>query len=341
MPDARVVFHLPAKHLGDWRSTRHLRLFGRLAGVVEQAGGTVSVADRRERPFEGGEGAAAAYADGDLHILDSGRVQAPGVLNASMAYLPPYWHLDPAGIQAESSIAARPYRPAQVPLQPAMEFLAKLRKRWVEPRLSRRAQVTARIALPRGAIAVFLQGDFPQARGLTYMPPEAMLRAVAAGAGGRPVLVKPHPLAMEPDLALIGDMVKEGLPVVPTLANVHDILDACDVTVSYNSAVALEGFLHRKPAILFGRADFHHICETVTATDGFAATLDRVLAREGGGYAKFLLWYFHRNCLNVDGAAFPQRALAILAAAGFGADRLGLDLPQPDAPENPATDTGA
>lgn len=333
MPDARVVFHLPARHLGDWRATRHLRLFGRLAEVLEKAGGTVAVVDRRDRPFEGGEGAAAAYADGDLHILDTGRVQGPGVLNASMAYLPPYWHLDPAGVQAESSIGAMAYRPKAIPLDKSMAFFDRLRKKWVDERVSRRAQTTARVPLPRDAIAVFLQGDFPQERGLAHCPPQDMLRGVAAGAGGRPVLVKPHPLAMEADLALIGDLVKAGVPVVPTLANVHDILAACVATVSYNSAVAIEGFLHRKPAILFGRADFHHICETVTDPATFPAALDRVLARTQGGYARYLLWYFHRHCLNVDGAAFPDRALGILAAAGFGPERLGITPPAPTAAE--------
>lgn len=324
MADARVVFHLPAKHLGDWRSTAHLRLYARLADLLERQGGTVAVADRRDRPFEGGDGAAAAYADGDLHILETGRVQGPGVLNASLAYLPPYWHLDPAGVQAESSIGAMDYRAKQIPLDRAMAFFDKLRKKWVDARVSRRTQTTARVPVPKGAIAVFLQGDFPQQRALAHCTPDAMLRAVVAGAGGRTVLVKPHPLALDADLALIGELVQEGLPILPSLANVHDILSASAATVSYNSAVALEGFLHRKPAILFGKSDFHHICQTVTDPAGFGAALERVLARNQGGYAKYLLWYFHRNCLNVDGSGFADRALAIFATAGFGAERLGL-----------------
>jgi hypothetical protein len=334
MADARVVFHLPAKHLDDWRSTAHLRLFARLADVLEVSGGTVVVADRRDRPFEGGEGAAGAYADGDLHILDTGRVQGPGVLNASQAYLPPYWHLDPAGVQAESSIGALAYRPRQIPLDRAMAFFDKLRKKWVDARVSRRTQTTARVPVPKGAVAVFLQGDFPQQRGLAHCTPDAMLRAVVAGAGGRAVVVKPHPLAVDADLALIGDLVQEGLPILPSLANVHDILSACCATVSYNSAVALEGFLHRKPAILFGKADFHHVCETVADPAGFGASLERVLARNQGGYAKYLLWYFHRNCLNVEGSGFADRVLAILATAGFGAERLGLA--KAPAPADPA-----
>jgi hypothetical protein len=325
MAEARVVLHLPARHLDDWRTTRHLRLHARIAEVLEPLGARVVVADRRARPFEGGAAAARAYADGDLHVIETGRVQAPGVLNAALAYLPPYWHLDPAGVQAESSIGARPYDPAAVPLRPAMAFFARMRQRWVEPRRSRRAQQEARPALPAGAVAVFLQGSFAQARGLAHCTPEEMLRAVARGAGGRTVLVKPHPLAEEEDRAVIARLVRKGLALTATTANLHDILAAAAATVSFNSAVAFEGFLHRKPAILFGRSDFHHFCETVTGPGAFGPALARALARPPAGYAQFLHWYFAHNCLNVDAPGFAARLFAIFDAAGFAPARLGID----------------
>ena len=324
MADARILLHLPAWHLEDWRRTRHLRVHARIAEVLEPLGARIVAVDRKLRQFEGGPNAAADYADGDLHVIETGRVRGPGVLNAALAYLPPYWHLDPAGVQAESSIGALPYDPATVRLQPAMAFIDRMRSRWVVPRRSRRAQDDAPSDLPKGALAVFMHGDFAHLRGLAHCSPEAMLRAVLAGAGGRCVLVKPHPRAAEHDAAVIARVAASGLPVVPTTANVHDILHACAATVSFNSAVALEGFLHRKPAILFGRSDFHHLCETVTNPADFPDALARSMSRPTGGYAKFLHWYFSRQCLNVDGAAFPARLMDILLRAGFSADRLGL-----------------
>ncbi|MFN4157820.1 MAG: hypothetical protein ACK4GO_05380 [Gemmobacter sp.] len=324
MAEARIVLNLPARHLEDWRQVRHLRVHARIAEVLEPVGARIVALDRRLRRFEGGAEAAGDYADGDLHVIETGRVQGPGVLNAALAYLPPFWHLDPAGVQAESGIGARAYDPETVRLKPAMAFLDRMQAKWVLPRRSRRGQEEAVADLPRGALAVFLQGDFAHLRGLAHASAEAMLTAVAAGAGGRAVLVKPHPLAAEHVAPVIARVLAAGWPVRLTTANVHDILAACAATVSFNSAVALEGFLHRKPAILFGRSDFHQYCETVTDPARFPQALARCLARPPGGYGKFLYWYLAQQCLNVESPSFPARLLAILTQAGFPPDRLGL-----------------
>ena len=151
-----------------------------------------------------------------------------------------------------------------------------------------------------------------------------MLRAVALGAGGRAVLVKPHPLAVEHDAGVIARVVADGLPVTPTSANVTDMIAASVATVSMNSACAIEGFLQRRPAILFGPSDFHHLAQTVRQPDDFPRALAQVLAGPEPDYARFLFWYFARNCLNVSGAGFAQKVLAIFAGAGFAPDRLGI-----------------
>lgn len=319
---ARLVFHLPARHLKDWRAVRHLVLFRRIAELMEPRGARIVLRDRRKGPFQAGE--TRAYDDGDLHILDTGRARGPGVLNASIAYLPPFWQLDPAGVMAESGIGARVFDPATVPHRPAQAFFQRMRDRYPLARRSRRVQEERVTGFPKGAISVFLQGDMPQRNGLVHVPPEAMLRAVALGAGGRPVLVKPHPLALEHDLALIQQALDAGLSITPTTANVVDMIAASVVTVSVNSACAIEGFLQRRPAILFGPSDFHHFATTVRTEDGFPAALTAALDRPPGGYAKYLYWFFARNCLNVTAADLGARVEAIFAAAGFPAERLGL-----------------
>ena len=322
MSGARLVFHLPARHLDDWREMRHLALFRRIAEAFQPRGLRLAVVDRRERPFQGGE--TRAYDDGDLHVLDTGRARGPGVLNASIAYLPPFWQLDPAGILAESGIGARVYDPGQGREKAAQAFFQRMRERYPLARRSRRAQEEAVADLPGGAVAVFLQGDMPHRQGLAHATPDEMLAAVAMGAGGRAVLVKPHPLAPDHDAEVIARAVRRGLPVTPTTANVADIIAASVATVSVNSACALEGFLQRRPAILFGPSDFHHFAHTVRAPGDFPAALAAALARPPGGYARFLHWFFVQNCLNVTAADLPARVEAIFAEAGFPAERLGL-----------------
>jgi len=52
-----------------------------------------------------------------------------------------------------------------------------------------------------------------------------------------------------------------------------------------------EGFMHCVPAVVFGKADFHHIAKTVQINDDVVATLD--WARDHGPalpYAANLHW---------------------------------------------------
>jgi hypothetical protein len=322
MARAKLIFHVPGQYLDTYH---YLALFRRLDQVFRPRGADIVVRDRRDGPRDASPGAAAHYDDGNLHIVDMGRLRGPGILNAAVAYIQPYWHLDPAGVQAESSIGQMTYDQRKIDYAVAGPFYEGMRAELVAARKSRRDQMERETHFAPGAIAVFLQGLRPLNQGLAYCTPLEMLRAVCAGAGGRQVLVKPHPLAAEEDAAVIDAALAQGLPITPTLANVHDIIAASICTVSFNSAVALEGFLHRKPAVLFGQSDFHHICETVRQPQEFAGALERLLARPPGGYAQFLFWYLGMNCLHLHWPSFEARVLRIFEAAGFGAERLGLE----------------
>ena len=63
------------------------------------------------------------------HILDHGRLRHPRALNAGVAYVYPFWHLDPWGIRAFSSIAEKTFDPASIPPGPARAFADRLRGR--------------------------------------------------------------------------------------------------------------------------------------------------------------------------------------------------------------------
>lgn len=187
----------------------------------------------------------------------------------------------------------------------------------------RQEEVVSDLSVDGGA--EFLMGDIARASLLVHCAPEAMPRTVAAGAGCRPVPVRPHPLAAEGTAAVIVRGVSAGEPVAPTNANVHDILVASAVTLSFNLTVALELFLHRTPVILFGRLDFYPVCEAVTTPTGACAALVVGLARPPGGCARFLHCDFAQTCLHVNSATVPARPMAIVARAGFDAWRLGRD----------------
>jgi hypothetical protein len=314
---ARVVLHMPDRFIAGFAKGKPPLLYGRIVQTLATLGLTADFAP--EMPTD----QARKLRDGNLHVMENGRVQAEGWLNSATAYLEGFFHVDPQGVQAASSIAARRYDPAKVDPGDAAAFAQLLRARFTEARHSRYKQRREVNVLPPGAIAVFLQGPAPIRQGQAYCGFEDMLRAVARHAQGRPVVVKPHPL--KPDLGadIIAAVQAEGHSVIATEANVHDILAACSLTVSINSATALEGFLHEKPAVLFGRSDFHALVETATSAQDFPRAMAAALTSPRD-YARALTWYFKQNCLDIHAADFDTRLLAIFAAAGFDANRLGF-----------------
>lgn len=299
-------------------------LYGAIASLVEARGGHWSFA-----PLDAGrKGRNQPADDGNLHVVDNGRVTAPGYLNACTAYLEDYWHLDPVGVLAESSITAERFDPAGVDPAAAAAHLAMLRRRFVQRRRSRYGQARlAHAMLPPGAIAVFLQGREPYRRGHAHIDAPAMLRGTVTAAEGRPIIVKPHPLDPEGGaLAIAESGVADR--VLVTDANVHDVLSAAALTVSVNSAVAIEGFLHGVPALLCGQSDFAAVAEVTRTEADMPAAAHRAMAARHD-YAAFLYWYFHDRCLWLGAPDLDQRILARFAQVGFPADRLGLAAPAP------------
>lgn len=320
MPE--IVLHLP-ETAGPDLGGRHLRLYRVIRDMARAEGIALQIRRRAEdlTPATRHVG-DDRFADGNLHIIDDRSVQAEGVLNAAVAYFWEFWHLDPVGTKALSSIGQLDYDPAAMPFARAKSFFDTQRTRLVAPRRSKYGQKPETTALPKGALAIFLQGEFPIRQGVTRYDDMAMLEVVLAHAGDRPIVVKPHPLVKNPfTLAALHARLHGDARVTLTDANVHDILEACAATVSINSTVALEGFLHRRPAVLFGRADFHHFAGTVQNPEDFPAVLESQLARRGG-YAQYLAWYFLRHCLRLGTPGLEAEIWARFAAAGFPKERL-------------------
>lgn len=309
----KIILHLAERDANDALDGWHLRLYRVIRDMATREGIAceIRIRDRDLTPATR-EVTDGRFADGNLHIVDDRSVRAAGVLNCAVAYFWEFWHLDAQGTKALSSIGDLVYDPQQMPYKRAEPFFRRQRLA-LETRLSKYDQKRAPTRLPKGSLAVFLQGDFPRRQGVTAFDDLAMVKTVRSQTD-RPVIVKPHPLVpVRPDL--------RGLDVIETDANVHDILKSCVATVSINSTVALEGFLHRKPAILFGGADFHHFAGRIERASDFPAVLDAELQRKGG-YAQYLAWYFLRNCLRLDDPDLEPSIRARFAEAGFPIDRL-------------------
>ncbi len=314
MTSSRIILHLPERYHGQGRFKDYI-IYPKIEDIIRGRGGRVEIARRISAP--------ATPADQDLHIVDNGHIRRAGYLNSATAYFHGFWHMDPSGVLANSSIGDKIFEPDLIDKAAADQFYASIVARFAVARRSRYRQPDKVSAVPEEAIAVFLQGPAPHQLGQAHCSSEAMLCAVAKAAGGRPVVVKPHPLKPDLGIAQIERVRAKGHALIATQANVHDILAKAAVSVSINSAVAMEGFQHGKPAIVFGKSDFHHFVETVRNVDDFEHALQTALARKLD-YTRALYWYFGLNCLWLEAPDFEVRLLAVFAAAGFDAARLGL-----------------
>lgn len=320
MARPEVHFHINPRQAGIWRGKERLALFTRLAELCEAHGLVYRAIARPAHEMQ----TRVGLADGNIHVVENGRMQGEGWLNAATAYLTGFWHMDPRGMQAESSAIDDVFDADEMDAVEANLFSNRLKTRFVFPRKSRYHQsVAVDSDIPKGAVALFLQGPSAYHNGRCKLPMDEMIGIVARGSGGRPVVVKPHPQLPEEGAFAILQAMEAGADVLPSEANVHDILAAASVTVSVNSAVAFEGFLHGKPSILFGKSDFPSLITRAFGAEDYPAALETALARDWP-YARMLHWYFSRHSLELAAPDFETRAFAAFARVGFPKDRLGL-----------------
>lgn len=320
---AEVVFHLATPDLAPYRDHQGRNFYPKVHDLLQARGASVRLEQRQDQQMEG----RVLPPDGHLHIVETGWCSGPGWMSAATAYLAGFWHLSDVGVLANSPAQFDRFDASKVPLAAAQAFAADLRARFSDRRQSRyRQHRRAPETLPAGAIAVFLQGPGVYRRKQAHVSALAMLSVVANHAQGRPVVVKAHPLAQAFCAKTIAKARAAGCNLIETEANVHDILSRAAVSVSVNSAAAIEGFLHGVPAVLFGQSDFGTLVETVGRAEDYPQALTRALGGQGD-YDRMLYWYFDRHALWTESPKFEARLLATLANAGFDARVLGMTGP--------------
>lgn len=235
--------------------------------------------------------------DSAIHVVHHGRFAHERVRNADVAYIYPFWNFDPKGIRAFSSIAEMTFPQDDIDPQVARPFFRRLRKRIVGRRISRYPQPEA-VSTP-GDIraAVFLQSEGHRAIGETcYLDRWEMLAGVCEAVDG-PVVVKHHPRDRDlGTLTGLRDMCARYPHLSVSEGNLHDLVSAADRVVTINSAVGMEAYLHRKPVILCGQSDFHHVADVARSVAGLEGVLRRAPRKRV--YDKFIWWYFAKQCLS-------------------------------------------
>ena len=313
-----VVLHIPGSALRD--AAKLASFYGKIADGLRARGVAVNYVD-----YDRASTLARVNAQPGFHIIDRGRIQHPRTLNAGLGFIRPYYYLDPKGIRGFSSLADKSFDPSLIDPMAAAEFHSDLVQRVVLTRISRFAQPVTVVAIPAGCIAVFLQTEAHRDVAETcYLTLRHMIKALLARDDPRAIVVKLHP--RDRDLAtldwLTGKARKDPrLQIIA--ANIHDILVACAVVVTINSAVGVEAMVHRKPVVLCGHADFHHCATMVRSREGMEAGIAAARATDWP-YDGFLYWYFGQNAVSATSPQLVDDVLARIAATGFDVGRLGI-----------------
>ncbi|MEL6450770.1 MAG: hypothetical protein AAFQ19_05885 [Pseudomonadota bacterium] len=302
-----LVFHVPRSWL-SWGGEGMRPFYLRLLPALEARGVAIDV-----RVLDRDRLADTVEADSAVHVIHHGRFAHPRARNADVAYIYPFWNFDPKGIRAFSSIADAPFPQGDIDAAVARPFFRQLRRRIVGARTSRydQPQAVAEVGAPE--VAVFLQSEGHRVVGETcYLDRWEMLRGVCDAVDG-PVVVKPHPRDRDPATATtLAEMQRTYPHLAVNDGNIHDLIAAAGRVVTINSAVGIEAYLHRKPVVLCGQSDFHHVADVVRSTDALAQVLGQAPRKRA--YDKFIWWYFADQCLSaVDG----QLADKVIARCGL------------------------
>ncbi|TDK44457.1 hypothetical protein [Antarcticimicrobium luteum] len=273
-----------------------------LAGVLRAAG-----FDLAYRPDTEEERAASAGRPGYalFHMAEPTHDRA---LTLRRVYHYPFWAIEPSARRWDWRVAKTAFAADAVPRREADRFY-----RFWQSRLFADAPQNA---TREGFVYVPLQGRLLQHRSFQGCAPLDMLRAVLAH-DPRPVIAALHPKESysEDELTAL-DRLEQATPrLTVTLGGMERWLGGCDYVVTENSSAAFNGYLFGKPAVLFARADFHHI-----AADAIRLGAEQALRAATDlrpDYAGYLHWFWQDMAINAGRPEATGKIHAALLRAGW------------------------
>ncbi|KEO54298.1 hypothetical protein [Thioclava pacifica] len=299
MNERHLSIYLDDWILEDVRAGRH-NFFRRLIGAVEAAGWSVSLHEtgpeaRHEAPHKPGY---ALY-----------RMEAPTharALTCRRSYVGAFWHVEKMAERWDWPVAQATFAANSVDGEAAAQFFFAMRKRLypgVKP------------SNDDNLAFIPLQGRLLDHRSFQAVSPVQMIEEVIARHDG-PVVATLHPREHYDGAEINAlEALNARFPRFRFQSGgSHELLPRCKFVATQNSALALEGFFLRKPAVLFGLSDFHHIAGSVPR-DGIEAAFGKL--RQTPPVARYLYWFLQLNALNAGRPEFEDRLRAQLWACGW------------------------
>lgn len=206
------------------------------------------------------------------------------------AYHYPFWQIDQTAERWNWDVAQAVFDPATVEGKEARQFAGFWKKRL----FGALPQETTR----SGLIYVPLQGKLRLHRSFQLCSPVKMLTHTMQHSDGRRVVATLHPKEeyAAADLAELERLEARHQNLTITTGDMARYLQAADFVVTQNSSAAFAGYFFGKPALLFGKIDFHHIAVCADMRD-LADSFAQV-AKAEPNFDKYLWWFWQSQSIN-------------------------------------------
>ena len=230
-------------------------------------------------------------------------------LTMRRVYHYPFWAIERSARRWEWRVAQAPFDPDKVDRAAADSFTRYWRKRLFGE--------TAADAGTTGMIYVPLQGRLDEQRGFQACTPLEMLAHTLERAEGRRVVATLHPKERYSlsELAELERMSAAHPRLELRTGGMDDLLPRCDMVVTQNSSAAFNGFFFNKPAVLFGRSDFHHIAANVHEL-GVDGAFDAA-SHGQPDFAGYLWWFWQVMSINAGRPEAPEKIASAMRRAGW------------------------
>ena len=233
-------------------------------------------------------------------------------LTMRRSYFYPFWRIEASAKRWEFEVAQKTFDPAVVEPDMAKDWADKWRK-WLFKGAA--SQVTT-----DGPIYVPLQGRLLHHRSFQAASPIEMVNQVTTHFPNVPVLAGLHPAEVytqaERDALDVLCNLYPNLSV--TTGQMDQALATCRFVVSQNSSAALFGYFFGKPAVLFGRIDFHHIAAKVHEL-GAQEAFDSIQNMKPD-FDRYLYWFTMMNAIRADAGDCEDQILRALRKRGWQVD---------------------
>ncbi len=234
---------------------------------------------------------------------------SPRGLTMRRAYFYPFWRIEKSAKRWEWLVARTAFRPDQIDGDDAAGFVGQWRRRLygdLEPG-----------AALEGYVYIPLQGRLTEHRSFQQMSPLDMIAATLAAEPVRYIVVGLHPKETHStaELRALENLISVHPRLSLSKAPALSLVRGADYIVTQNSAVVMMGYFFHKPAVLFGRIDFHHIAANVHelgVDDAFRQASEMV-----PDYDRYLFWFLQKMSINAGREDAEAQILDTVRSRGW------------------------